>query len=113
MMVYGIVPVGVVEISMHYTKNSHWISNQNSWTCWYECPDCHFGVYDGRTCNQDKTEYCPKCGKKMFYLSPLNCESCKYNSLTMCLHAEMDNPFGEILEDECRKGCPLEVKSND
>lgn len=98
---------------MRYTKTSQWIFNQNSWTCWYECPDCHFGTYDGWTCNQDKTEYCPKCGKKMFYLSPINCESCKYNSPAMCLEKDMSNPFGIILEDGCRNGCPLEDRNEE
>jgi hypothetical protein len=49
----------------------------------------------------------------MFYLSPINCESCKYNSPVMCLEKDMSNPFGIILEDDCREGCPLEVKNEE
>ena len=94
---------------MALAKKTYWKYWENSWTYCYICPRCGFGDYDGWTCNQDKTEYCPKCKKHMFYMAPALCENCSKNIPVpgMCNHANMENPFESIDEDGCRKSCPL------
>ena len=43
-------------------KTGHWIETDNYDPCWYMCSECH-----GRT--DDKSDYCPNCGSKMFGIS--------------------------------------------
>lgn len=94
-------------------RETHWKFWSNSWTYCYICPKCGFGSYDGWTGNQDKTEYCPKCGKHMFYMVPATCRTCEKNMevLGMCVHIDMENPF-EPIEDGCRKSCPLAYRED-
>ena len=92
---------------MRYTKASYWEFHQNSYTYWFVCPSCGYGRYDGWAGgNQEKSEYCPECGKHMFYNKLLSCHDCPKNTAVMCIHTDMENPFGEIKEDGCRDGCP-------
>lgn len=50
---------------MQTQKNAHWIEGQNSYTFWYECSNCGYGIFDGWDCNQVRHTKCPKCKASM------------------------------------------------
>lgn len=46
-------------------KQAQWIFDQNSYTFWYKCSNCGYGVFDGWDCNQHRSDNCPKCNAEM------------------------------------------------
>lgn len=92
---------------MKMMKKSNWVPEENSYTYWYTCPNCGYGAYDGWGGNQQQFDFCPKCGRCMTSLVPIECDSCnKYISSTgMCCHRDMEFPF-ECIVDGCKPHCP-------
>lgn len=46
---------------MKKVKTAEWVEDQNSYTFWYGCSNCGYGIFDGWECNQQKLKTCPEC----------------------------------------------------